>query len=64
MNCLAGCDVVAERLDERWRMPLDQLRVAASQTLGRAPSGFEAKRRSHERSKDLQVYVRRRADGS
>lgn len=52
------------RSNQRWRMPLDELREAASRTIGRAPSSYEAKRRSYERSEDLKVYVRRRADGT
>jgi 5-methylcytosine-specific restriction protein A len=52
------------RRDRRWRMPLDELRTAASRTLGRTSVASEAKRRSYERSEDLKVYVRRRASGT
>ena len=44
-------------------MPLDELRQRASRTVGSQPNASEAKRRTYERSEDLRVYVRRRADG-
>ena len=49
--------------DSRWTMPLDELRGRASRTVGKQPNASEAKRRTYERSEDLRVYVRRRADG-
>jgi len=44
-------------------MPLDELRDRASRTVGEQPNASEAKQRTYERSEDLRVYVRRRADG-
>ena len=49
--------------DSRWTMPLDKLRSRASRTVGNQPNASEAKRRTYERSEDLRIYVRRRADG-
>ena len=49
--------------DARWTMPLDDLRNRASRTVGEQPNATEAKRRTYDRSEDLRVYVRRRADG-
>jgi hypothetical protein len=49
--------------DSRWTMALDELRQRASRTVGSQPIASEAKRRTYERSEDLRVYVRRRADG-
>jgi 5-methylcytosine-specific restriction protein A len=49
--------------DSRWTMPLDELRQRASRTVGNQPNASEAKLRTYERSEDLRVYVRRRADG-
>jgi 5-methylcytosine-specific restriction protein A len=44
-------------------MPLDELCIRASRTVGIQPNASEGKRRTFERSVDLRVYVRRRADG-
>lgn len=49
--------------DSRWTTPLDQLRDRAARTVGNQPNASEAKRRTYQRSEDLRVYVRRRADG-
>jgi 5-methylcytosine-specific restriction protein A len=49
--------------DRRWTMPMDQLRDRASRTLGKQPDARTAKRTSYERSEDLKIYVRRRANG-
>jgi len=57
----AGSSVTGS--DVRWTMPLDELRTRASRTVGNQPNATEAKRRTYERSGDLRVYVRRRADG-
>jgi 5-methylcytosine-specific restriction enzyme A len=53
----------ATQSDARWTMPLDDLRNRASRTVGNQPNATEAKRRTYERSEDLRVYVRRRANG-
>jgi 5-methylcytosine-specific restriction enzyme A len=55
--------VAATAPDSRWTMPLGDLRDRASRTVGSQPNASEAKRRTYERSEDLRVYVRRRADG-
>jgi 5-methylcytosine-specific restriction protein A len=49
--------------DGRWTMPLEELRERAARTLGQQPNAREAKRTNYERSEDLKVYVRRRANG-
>jgi 5-methylcytosine-specific restriction protein A len=55
--------VSSRTADSRWTMPLDELRERASRTVGTQPNASEAKRRTYERSEDLRVYVRRRAEG-
>ena len=49
--------------DDRWTMPLDQLRSRLNARVGNQPNGREAKRRTNLRSEDLRIYVRRRANG-
>jgi 5-methylcytosine-specific restriction enzyme A len=49
--------------DPRWTMPLDQLRERAGRRLGKQPNARTAKRTNYERSVDLKIYVRRRANG-
>jgi 5-methylcytosine-specific restriction protein A len=49
--------------DPRWGMSLDELRSRASRTIGKQPSARQGKRTAWERSTDLKIYVRRRADG-
>jgi 5-methylcytosine-specific restriction enzyme A len=50
--------------DRRWTIPLDQLRVRLTATVGDLPDAREAKRRTYVRSDELRIYVRRRADGT
>jgi len=60
----ASPDETEAAADERWTMPLDELRNRAARTLGRQPNSSEAKQRTYARSEDLRIYVRRRANGS
>jgi 5-methylcytosine-specific restriction protein A len=50
--------------DQRWAMDIDALRERAARTVGRQPKSREGKRRTWERSHDLKIYVRRRAEGA
>lgn len=47
----------------RWTMPLSELRSRAQSALAGAVTSTEAKRKVWERSEDVKVYVRRRANG-
>jgi 5-methylcytosine-specific restriction enzyme A len=49
--------------DLRWTMPLEELRNRAATTIGKQPRARQGKRTAWERSVDLKIYVRRRADG-
>lgn len=49
--------------DSRWTMPIDQVRDRAAKRVGKQPKAREGKRTAWERSVDLKIYVRRRADG-
>lgn len=50
--------------DERWTMPLDELRGRASRSVGKQPNSQLAKRTTYSRSEDLRIYVKRRAAGA
>jgi 5-methylcytosine-specific restriction protein A len=47
---------------DRWELPLQELRERAARTVGRQPRAHDAKAKTWNRSEDLRIYVRRRAD--
>ena len=46
-----------------WSISLDELRQRASRSLGKEPNSKNGKRRVWERSRDVKIYARRRANG-
>lgn len=59
----AAATAAEPKSDPRWNMPFDELRNRAAKTIGKQPKAREGKRTAWERSVDLKVYVRRRANG-
>jgi 5-methylcytosine-specific restriction enzyme A len=55
-------DVGATPADQ-WSLPLADLLERAGRTVGRQPKAREAKAKTWNRSEDLRIYVRRRANG-